>query len=112
MGRDPLPCFAAFTANAPAGVGLALEPLQRDIADTRTQTQIRTAAIEGTGLGLNLVKNIVQRHQGEMIFESASGEGSTFGFKLPLVGGEATTYRHSEGQFAQSENLQRVRKVQ
>ncbi|MEO1290407.1 MAG: ATP-binding protein, partial [Chloroflexota bacterium] len=39
----------------------------------------------GTGLGLHLVKNIIERHSGEMIFESIYGEGSTFGFTIPLM---------------------------
>jgi signal transduction histidine kinase len=45
-----------------------------------------TRFIEGTGLGLHLVKNIIVRHEGEMIFESVYGEGSTFGFDIPLTG--------------------------
>jgi PAS domain S-box-containing protein len=44
-----------------------------------------TAAVEGTGLGLHLVHNIVKRHRGEIIMESAHGEGSTFGFRLPII---------------------------
>ncbi|MBC8170501.1 MAG: HAMP domain-containing histidine kinase, partial [Anaerolineae bacterium] len=44
-----------------------------------------TANIEGTGLGLHLVKNIITRHEGKMIFRSIYGEGSTFGFELPLL---------------------------
>lgn len=44
-----------------------------------------TVNIEGTGLGLHLVKNIITRHDGKMIFESVYGSGSTFGFKLPLL---------------------------
>ncbi|MEM6528965.1 MAG: ATP-binding protein, partial [Chloroflexota bacterium] len=44
-----------------------------------------TRKIEGTGLGLHLVKNIVQRHHGEIILHSVYGEGSTFGFRVPLL---------------------------
>jgi PAS domain S-box-containing protein len=42
-----------------------------------------TTQIDGTGLGLHLVKNIVERHQGQMRFHSEYGHGSTFGFELP-----------------------------
>lgn len=42
-----------------------------------------TAGIEGTGLGLHLVKNIIERHGGRMIFRSRYREGSTFGFQIP-----------------------------
>jgi len=41
-------------------------------------------APEGSGLGLYLVKSIVTRHRGTMIFESSEGQGSIFGFRLPL----------------------------
>jgi signal transduction histidine kinase/ActR/RegA family two-component response regulator len=41
--------------------------------------------IDGTGLGLHLVKNIITRHEGEMLFDSIYGQGSTFGFHLPLA---------------------------
>ncbi len=44
----------------------------------------QTRKVQGTGLGLHLVKNIVERHKGAMIFKSVYGEGSTFGFRVPL----------------------------
>lgn len=43
------------------------------------------ADIQGTGLGLYLIKNIVKRHEGAIIFESVYGDGSTFGFRLPIA---------------------------
>jgi signal transduction histidine kinase len=50
----------------------------------RVKTE-ETRQIDGTGLGLYLVKSIVERHGGTMIFSSVHGQGSTFGFKLPLA---------------------------
>jgi signal transduction histidine kinase/DNA-binding NarL/FixJ family response regulator len=44
-----------------------------------------TADIDGTGLGLYLIKNIIERYGGSIIFESSYGQGSTFGFRLPLI---------------------------
>ncbi len=47
---------------------------------------VETESIEGTGLGLHLVKSIIERHKGQMRFRSVFGQGSTFGFQLPLCG--------------------------
>jgi PAS domain S-box-containing protein len=46
-----------------------------------------TKNIEGTGLGLHLVKNIIERHKGKIRFGSKLGEGSVFGFEIPVVRG-------------------------
>jgi signal transduction histidine kinase len=41
--------------------------------------------VSGNGLGLALVRRIVQAHQGEVSVESAVGEGSLFRVWIPLV---------------------------
>ncbi len=43
-------------------------------------------AIQGTGLGLNIVRAIAEAHQGRVDFESQPGVGTTFTFVVPLVG--------------------------
>ena len=40
---------------------------------------------QGAGLGLAFVKAVVERHGGEVRVSSVEGEGSTFGFRLPLA---------------------------
>jgi two-component system phosphate regulon sensor histidine kinase PhoR len=67
------------------GPGIAPEHLPRlterfyrvDVADSRAQG--------GTGLGLALVKHILNRHGGRLIIESVYGEGATFTAVLPLT---------------------------
>jgi len=40
---------------------------------------------DGTGVGLFLAKKVIDAHDGQIIFESKEGTGSTFGFRLPLA---------------------------
>ena len=41
-------------------------------------------AIQGTGLGLNIVRSIAEAHHGQVTFESTPGVGTTFWFTVPL----------------------------
>ncbi len=46
-----------------------------------------TREIGGTGLGLNIVKTIIEMHGGEVTLDSKLGAGSTFAFTVPLMTG-------------------------
>jgi signal transduction histidine kinase len=67
------------------GIGLGPEHLPRLFTSFYRAKQPGTERIEGTGVGLSLVKAVVDRHQGDVWVESQLGKGSRFGFWLPLV---------------------------
>ena len=69
------------------GVGIPPDKL-KDIWTSFTQTaDPLRRGLEGLGLGLALVKNIVTAHGGEVWVESKPGSGSVFGCKVPLTAG-------------------------
>lgn len=45
----------------------------------------RKARPDGTGIGLYMAKKVVMAHGGTILFESRDGEGSEFGFRIPVA---------------------------
>lgn len=67
------------------GPGIAPE-YQSKIFDRFFRVENDTHTIKGTGLGLHLVKISVEKHHaGQVFVQSKIGEGSTFGFRLPIM---------------------------
>jgi signal transduction histidine kinase len=65
------------------GVGIAPEDVPRLFQ--RFQRGRLTQRTEGLGLGLYIVRALVEAHGGRVWVESVPGEGSTFSFTLPLA---------------------------
>lgn len=65
------------------GCGIAPEH-QKKIFDRFYRVENNIHTIKGTGLGLHLVKQTIEKyHNGKVFVESELGKGSTFGFTLP-----------------------------
>jgi two-component system phosphate regulon sensor histidine kinase PhoR len=66
------------------GPGIAAEHLPR-LTERFYRVDVGHSRAEGgTGLGLALVKHILNRHRGRLAIESQQGAGSTFTAYLPL----------------------------
>lgn len=66
------------------GIGIAAEHIPQLFEPYFRVDNTATRAEAGYGIGLNLVKTIVERHKGEVMVTSEEGVGSCFGFWLPL----------------------------
>lgn len=70
------------------GLGISVEDQKNIFQRFYRVKNADTRRIQGTGLGLSLVKKIVTAHHGHIRVESQMGVGSTFLIKLPLNTGE------------------------
>jgi signal transduction histidine kinase len=68
------------------GIGLSAEDRERVFEEFYRVRSEQTHGITGTGLGLSLVKRLVEQHQGSITVESEPGKGSTFTVRLPAEG--------------------------
>ncbi|MBU2583947.1 MAG: PAS domain S-box protein, partial [Bacteroidetes bacterium] len=67
------------------GVGMDEKALQKIFKIESKYSTTGTANEYGTGLGLILVKELVERNQGSIWVESKVGRGTTFSFTLPVA---------------------------
>jgi signal transduction histidine kinase len=67
------------------GMGIPMEEQGRLFQKFFRSSLATEHAVQGTGLGLHIVRSIAEAHHGEIRFESKPGEGTTFRFTVPLA---------------------------
>lgn len=67
-----------------SGTGMSEEKMAHLFNKSFNQPSYGTAGEKGTGLGLELCRDFVEKHQGKIWVESQIGQGSTFYFTTPV----------------------------
>lgn len=65
------------------GTGIPVEAQKAIFEEFYRVDNLINQQVKGTGLGLALVKHIIEAHKGRIWVNSKLGEGSTFSFTLP-----------------------------
>ena len=74
-----------LVAVSDTGIGMEFKEAKKLFDLKHDPSKIGDHEAKGTGLGLILSKELVQKNKGEIWVESKKGEGSTFTFSLPLA---------------------------
>ncbi len=67
------------------GIGIAEEDSERVFSRFWRADAAREASTGGLGIGLSVVREIVERHEGTVAVERRDGDGTTFVMRLPLL---------------------------
>lgn len=79
---------SALLTIADTGIGIPAEELTRLWEEFFRASNARRAEIVGTGLGLTIVKRLVETFNGLISVQSEEGQGTTFTVSLPLMAPE------------------------
>jgi signal transduction histidine kinase len=82
----PAPAQFVEVSVTDSGIGISAAHLERIFEEFEQVTNPAVGGQEGTGLGLALVKKLVEMQGGTVRVASMPGEGSTFSFTIPLAG--------------------------
>lgn len=82
QGRQ-LPAFIELSI-CDTGMGISGQELQ-NVFERFYQSERNQRSSEGSGLGLNIVRQLVEAHGGSISVESVIGQGTTFRFTMPIA---------------------------
>ena len=77
-------CLLTFTCRD-SGIGMTPEFLQRIFEPFERVNSSTISRIEGTGLGMSIVKKIVEAMEGTIVLDSAPGQGTLVTIRVPLL---------------------------
>ena len=66
------------------GIGMSSEQIER-IFDKFYRADASTTAVQGVGLGMTIVRDLIKSHGSEVTVKSAPGQGTTISFTLPFL---------------------------
>jgi two-component system sensor histidine kinase KdpD len=79
---------------ADRGPGVSIEQSARLFEPYYRSPATSSLGADGVGLGLSIVKSIVEAHGGQVGVESRRGGGARFWFSIPTVGRRASAKSH------------------
>ncbi len=91
------------------GIGISKEDLEHIFGSFKQANQQTFSKYGGAGLGLNIVKQIVDKLNGDIKVESTLGVGTTFKFSLPYTKGSSTAISKSQPTEISSEEVKGMR---
>ncbi len=91
--REEVETKMALLSIRDSGIGIPVQQHARIFGRFERADNARADGIGGTGLGLYICRELVERHGGRIWFESAEGQGSTFFITLPTLNDASTAYR-------------------
>jgi signal transduction histidine kinase len=81
INQDTSRLICSITDN---GVGIPHDQQKRIFSKFFRADNVIRMQTDGSGLGLFIVRNIIEKHQGSIWFDSTEGRGTTFYFALPI----------------------------
>ena len=94
------------------GIGISENNIKHIFDPFKQADQNTLIKYGGSGLGLSIVKQIIERSKGEIKVSSELGVGTTFKFFLPYeIGKEKDMVKNDESTFSMDEGIKQVRNM-